>query len=52
MEFDTRAVGIEVKASYGDAPPNISEENMKADILFAIATPRNYNHLIQTWSTL
>ena len=50
--FDTRTVGIEVRSSGHNTSSKIREEIKKADILFAIATPRNYNYLDHTWTTL
>ena len=50
--FITRTVGIEVHATDQEASEKIKEEIKNANALIAIATPRNFNQLYQTWTTL
>ena len=50
--FEPKTVGIEVSASDRHASSIIRNEIRMADILFAIATPRNYDYVYKTWRTL
>lgn len=50
--LETRTVGIEVYATKQDTALTIKKEIRHADGVVAIATPRNYDQITDTWKTL
>jgi hypothetical protein len=50
--LETRTVGIEVYATKSDTARTIKKEIRNADGVVAIATPRNYDQITDTWRTL
>jgi hypothetical protein len=50
--LETRTVGIEVYATKQNTARTIKKEIRNADGVVAIATPRNYDQITNTWRTL
>ena len=50
--IDTKTVGIDIESSEEQTLQIIKKEIIESDGLIAIATPRNYNIITQTWQTL
>lgn len=50
--FETRTVGIEVSIPNEETSQHVRNEIKNADVLIAIATPRNYDQITDTWRTL
>jgi len=50
--LDTNTVGIEIKASDEEASNIIKSRIRNSDALIALATPRSYDLMTQTWRTL